>query len=229
MFHYFFKFTLRSTARTLSLSLIGKSVLEALQQADVKKHVQPISEKWNLLPANNFLATFACWIYTGKIYQGDHVPFNGNPSLILDELLNQVRDDYDFIIIDTPPSLSEQTTNALCASEYVVVMFECSNWCYSAVTNFMSSIESANSFGYRDTKMIGILRIMNNVRRSDAKAFNELIAEDYPYDVFETIITRKAPVGRLSLYGFTDNAELKAGLDQYTNFYKELIHRVQDQ
>ncbi|WP_018395689.1 ParA family protein [Bacillus sp. 37MA] len=212
-----------------SNEFIGKSVLEAMQQTDVKSYLQPVSEQWDLLPANNFLATFARWIYTGKTYQGDHVPFNGNPSLILDELLNQVRDDYDFIIIDTPPSLSEQTTNALCASEYVVVMFECSNWCYSAVPNFMSSIEGANSFGSRDTKMIGILRTMNDVRRSDAKAFNELIAEDYPDDVFKTIITRKAPVGRLSLYGFTDNAELKAGLDQYNHFYKELISRVQDQ
>lgn len=204
----------------------GKSVLEAMQHNLVKEYIVPIGEKLDLLPANNFLATFPRWIYTGKTYQGETIPFQGSPTLVLDKVLDQVRDYYDFIVIDTPPSLSEQTTNALCASEYVVVMFECSNWCYSAIPNFMDSVIAANEFGERDTKVIGILRTMNDVRRSDAKAFNEMIEEDYPNDVFKTIITRKAPTGRLALYGFNQNSELRQALDQYENFYKELIHRV---
>ena len=146
--------------------------------------------------------------------------------MILDTVLNQVRNQYDFIIIDTPPSLSEQTTNALCASEYVVVLFECSNWCYSAIPNFMDSVVSANQFGKRDTKVLGILRTMNDTRRNDSKAFNEMIEEDYPLEVFKTIITRKAPIGRLALYGFNQNVELRKALDSYKNFYRELIKRV---
>lgn len=90
----------------------------------------------------------------------------------------------------------------------------------------MDSVTSANELGNRGTQVLGILRTMNDVRRSDAKAFNELIAEDYPDEVFETIITRKAPIGRLSLYGFNENTELKQALEQYRNFYKELIQRV---
>lgn len=212
-----------------SNEFMGKSVLEAMQHNDIKSYIVPISENLDLLPATNFLATLPRWIYTGKTYHGETIPFNGNPSLILDNALDQVRDEYDFIVIDTPPSLSEQTTNALCASEYVVVLFESSNWCYSAIPNFMDSVVSANEFGNRDTKVIGILRTLNDVRRSDAKAFNEMIEEDYPKDVFKTVITRKAPVGRLALYGFNENAELKQALEQYRNFYKELIERVQGQ
>ena len=41
---------------------------------------------------------------------------------------------------------------------------------------------------------------------------NELIQEDYPELVFNTIITRKAPTGRISLYGFNDNNELNQAL-----------------
>ena len=209
-----------------SNEFMGRSVLEAMQTNQVRDYIVPISDNLDLLPANNFLATFPRWIYTGKTYAGDNLPFKGNPSLILDQTLEAIRDDYDFIVIDTPPSLSEQTTNALCASDYVVVMFECSNWCYSAVPNFMDSIEGARSFGLRDTKVLGILRTLNDVRRSDAKAFNEMIAEDYPEAVFQTIITRKAPTGRLPLYGFNKNPEIKSALDQYNRFYKELIQRV---
>lgn len=209
-----------------SNEFMGKSILEGIQQNDIKRYIVPISENLDLLPANNFLATLPRWIYTGKTYKGETINFSGNPSLILDNVLDQVRDEYDFIIIDTPPSLSEQTTNALCASEYVVVLFESSNWCYSAIPNFMDSVTSANEFGKRDTKVVGILRTLNDVRRNDAKAFNEMIEEDYPDDVFKTIITRKAPTGRLALYGFSENPELKQALEQYKSFYKELINRV---
>lgn len=210
-----------------SNEFLGKSVLEAMQHNNVKEYIFPVNENLDLLPANNFLATFPRWIYTGKTYQGENIPFKGSPSLILDETLKQVSDDYDFIVIDTPPSLSEQTTNALCASEHVVVMFECSNWCYSAIPNFMDSVVGAREFGKKGTRVLGILRTMNDVRRSDTKAFNELIAEDYPEEVFNTVITRKAPIGRLALYGFNQNTEIKQALEQYENFYEELISRVQ--
>jgi chromosome partitioning protein len=210
-----------------SNEFMGKSILEAMQENEAKKYIVPITENLDLLPANNFLATLPRWIYTGKTYQGESIPFKGNPSMILDKMLDDVREEYDFIVLDTPPSLSEQTTNALVASDYVVVMYECSNWCYSAIPNFMDSITGARELGNRNTEVLGILRTMNDVRRSDAKAFNEMIAEDYPDQVFETVITRKAPVGRLALYGFNENAELKQALDQYRNFYKELIQRVQ--
>jgi len=144
-------------------------------------------------------------------------------------MLESVQDEYDFIVIDTAPSLCEQTTNALCASDYVVVMYECSNWCYSAIPNFMDSIEGARTVSHKDVQIAGISRTMNDARRSDAKAFNELIEEDYPKLVFETVITRKAPTGRISLYGFNNNTELNQTLHHYKDFYKELLERVQNE
>lgn len=209
-----------------SNEFVDRSILESMQENSAKKYIVPIADGFDLLPANNFLATFARWIYTSKTYRGETIKSERKPGLILDKLLDQVRDEYDFILIDTPPALSEQTTNALCASEYVVVLFEASNWCYSAVPNFMDSVEVAQEYGNRDTKVIGILRNMNDVRRNDAKAFNELIAEDYPNHVFETIITRRASIGRLSLYGFNENKEITKALEQYRNFYEELMERV---
>ena len=92
---------------------MGKSVLEAMQQNNVIDFLYSLDENLDLLPANNIITTFARWIYTERTYRGDTIPFSGGPTLILDNLLNQVRDEYDFILIDTPPSLSEQKRCAL--------------------------------------------------------------------------------------------------------------------
>lgn len=211
-----------------SNEFVEASILEAMQEQNAERYIVPITDNFDLLPANNFLATFSRWIYTSRTYKGEVVKAGKNPSLILDELLEQVRDKYDFILIDTPPALSEQTTNALCASDFVIVLYEASNWCYSAVPNFMDSVKVAEEYGKRDTKVVGILRNMSDGRRNDAKAFNELIAEDYPEHVFKTVITRKASVGRLALYGFEENSELTKALEQYKSFYGELMDRVQN-
>jgi len=212
-----------------SNDFIEHSVLEAMQQKNPQDHIIHLSKNLDLLPANNFLATFQRWLYTGKTYLGTVIPHKGTPSLVLDTMLESVQDEYDFIVIDTAPSLCEQTTNALCASDYVVVMYECSNWCYSAIPNFMDSIKGARTVSHKDVQIAGILRTMNDARRSDAKAFNELIKEDYPKLVFETVITRKAPTGRISLYGFNNNTELNQTLHHYKDFYKELLERVQNE
>ena len=58
-----------------SNEFIGKSVLEAMQQNNVKEFLYSVNENLDLLPANNFLLTFARWIYTGKTYTGDIIPF----------------------------------------------------------------------------------------------------------------------------------------------------------
>ncbi|WP_096203143.1 ParA family protein [Bacillus sp. FJAT-45350] len=215
-------------AQQPSNEFVNRSVLEAMQENDAAKYIYSINENIDLLPANNFLATFQRWLYTGKTYSGDYLPYSGNPSLVLDKVLEPLQDQYDYIVVDTAPSLSEQTTNALCISDYVVVMYECSNWCYSAIPNFLDSVYVAQELSKHDLQIAGILRTMNDVRRSDAKAFNEMIEEDYPELVFKTVITRKAPTGRLSLYGFEDNSELRQALDQYESFYKELLERVKN-
>src|SRR4051812_33778370 len=50
---------------------MGKSVLEAMQEDNVEGYILNITDHLDLLPANNFLATFPRWLYTGKTYKGD--------------------------------------------------------------------------------------------------------------------------------------------------------------
>lgn len=208
---------------------IERSVLEAIAYKQPEKYIYKVNDYLDVLPANNFLALFARWIYTKKLPNSDEtLDYIGQPYEQLDMTLDLVRKKYDYILIDTPPSLSEQTTNALIASDFIILLYESSKFCYSAVPNFMDSCVFAQEKSKHKPKVLGILRTLNDKRRSDAKIFNEVIAEDYPELVFDTIITRKATTGRLALHGFSDNEELDEALSQFKSFYKELLKRMKE-
>ncbi|WP_126430066.1 ParA family protein [Brevibacillus marinus] len=199
---------------------VDNTILEALRDSDAEKYIFRVNDRLDVLPANNLLAILPRTLYEKFGLRSRSV------YLQLRKILQPLQDRYDYIIIDTPPALSEHTMNALVASDYVVVMYESSAWCYSAVPNFIDSVSVAKQLNPQ-LKIAGILRTLNDVRRYDSKAFNDLIAEEYPDLVFQTIIRRKAATGRLSYYGFTDeNNEIDEAIDQFKDFFKELNERV---
>jgi len=211
-------------------NFLNNSIFEAIAYKEPEKFIHSINDNLDILPANNFLASFAKWIYTGNMPHTEHgevfVDYEGIGINQLNIMLENIKDNYDFIIIDTPPALSEQTTNALIASNYVVVLYEASKFCYSAIPNFMETIEHVRHFN--GIKILGVLRTLNDIRRKDTHFFNELIERDYPDLIFDTLITRKASTGRLPLNGFKNNNELNDALSQFKEFYKEFIMRLKE-
>lgn len=198
-----------------------RTILEAIKENDASPYIHQVSDVLHVLPANNLLTLLPRYLYQAHGFDDSSI------YKVLDQILEPIRDRYDWIVIDTPPALSEATMNSLVASDFVVVMFESSQWCYSAIPNFLESVVLAQGLNPR-LQVAGILRTLNDVRRSDAKAFNDLIAEEYPDITFETVIRRKAAAGRLAISGFNpnENKELDEALEQYRNFYEELRKRV---
>lgn len=199
----------------------GQTILEAFETKDVLPYIYSVNDNIDILPADDYLATFPRLLYTGD--QWKHL---SEKSLALKEILDPILDQYDYVIIDTPPSLGEHMVNSICVSDYVVILAEGSKWAFTAVPRLMETIEFAQSNINESLKIIGILRTMNDSRRADTKAFVELIGERWPDLVFEVIIKRKAATGRLSMEGLYDNKELASAIDQYELFYKELLQRV---
>lgn len=199
-----------------------RTVMDAFRENNARKYIIKASENIDVLPADDFLALFPEWIYTVWVKAGNQ------KTLALRELLEPLQNDYDFILIDTPPSLSEQTTNSVCASDYAVVLAESSKWAYTAISRFLDTAFVAKQSHNPDLEVLGILRTMNDSRRYDSKAFVNIISNAFPDLVFETVIKRKAATGRLSIDGFTENKELKEAIGAYREFYVELKNRMGD-
>ena len=199
-------------------SFSGQTILEAMQAGDVTNYIFEIAESLHLVPADDLLATFSRWLYN------DH---RGNKTKVLYESLRPVLDQYDFIILDTPPALGDLTLNALSASDRVVVMFEASIFCYSALGRFLETCWHVREKVNPRLAVAGILRGLIDARRTDNKTLISQVAETYGELCFETVLTRNAAAGRLPLVGFENNHEIERAVSQYKRFVEELLKRVQ--
>lgn len=195
----------------------GRTVLEALKDKDARNYIHKITDSLHIVTSDDLLATFPRYLYTD---------YRGNKALVLMETLAGIKDLYDYIILDTPPALGDQTINALCASDAVVIMFETSKFCYSALSRFIETINHCREKVNPSLKIAGILRSMVDGRRTDARVLSELVEEEYPDLVFQSIITRKAATGRLTIQGFYENPEIGQAVEQYQDFVKELLSCV---
>ena len=200
-------------------SFSGQTILEAMQTGDVTNYIFEITESLHLVPADDLLATFSRWLYSDYRH--------GDRALVLHETLKTVRDDYDYIILDTPPALGDLTINSLAASDYVVAMFEASIFCYSALGRFLETCWHVREKVNPQLTVAGILRGLIDARRTDNKALISQVEEVYGEMCFQTVLRRNAAAGRLPITGFENNSELPQAVAQYEEFLKELIARVE--
>ncbi|MBT2701122.1 ParA family protein [Bacillus sp. ISL-40] len=196
-----------------------KTVLEAILEEDARSYIIKIKENLDLIPSNDFLATLP-----RKMFE-KHLRLDA-----LQKALEPVMEDYDWIIIDTPPALSEQTVMPLStyseAGSFAVVMFDGSMFAYYAIPKFLEIIEGAKGRYNPSLKTAGILFSLIDSRAKENEVMLEAIEEDYPSLKFNTIIKRKASTRRLAIEGFEGNAELRNALEYYYPFVEELKERV---
>mgnify|MGYP001111248830 CR=1 FL=1 len=196
-----------------------KTILEAILEGDARSYIIKIKENLDLIPANDFLATLPRKMFEKQLKLD-----------ALQKALEPVMEDYDWIIIDTPPALSEQTVMPLStyseSGSYAVVMFDGSMFAYYAIPKFLEIIEGAKNRFNPQLETAGILFSLIDARAKENEVMVEAVDEDYPNLRFDTIIKRKASTRRLAIEGFEGNSELKNALEYYIPFVKELKERV---
>ena len=119
----------------------------------------------------------------------------------LKKLLGAVRDDYDFIFVDCPPSLSLLTLNALAAADSVLVPIQCEYYALEGVTALMNTINRVKHTFNPRLEIEGILLTMLDGRTNLAIQVVDQVKKHFRKDVFATMIPRNVRLGEAPSHG----------------------------
>ena len=116
-------------------------------------------------------------------------------------VLDAVRDRYDYVLIDCPPSLSMMTMNALCAADGVVIPMQCEYFALEGLTDLVGSVSRVHAEKNKSLRIITLLRVMFDPRITLQQQVSEQLIKHFGDKVFETIIPRNVRLAEAPSYG----------------------------
>ncbi len=142
--------------------------------------------------------------------------------------LASVDKEYDFILIDCPPSLSMLTLNGLCSAHGVVVPMQCEYFALEGLTDLVNTIKQIHANLNADLQIIGLLRVMFDPRITLQQQVSEQLKAHFGEKVFDTVIPRNVRLAEAPSYGMPgvvfDSAS--KGAQAFIDFAKEMVKRV---
>ena len=142
--------------------------------------------------------------------------------------LAQADRDFDFVLIDCPPSLSMLTLNGLCAAHGVIVPMQCEYFALEGLTDLVNTIKQVHANMNPDLQIIGLLRVMFDPRITLQTQVSEQLKGHFADKVFDTVIPRNVRLAEAPSYGqpgvVFDPAS--KGAMAFVAFAKELTERI---
>ena len=142
--------------------------------------------------------------------------------------LQAVAGDYDFVLIDCPPSLSLLTLNGLCSAHGVIVPMQCEYFALEGLSDLVNSIKQVHANLNRELQVIGLLRVMFDPRITLQNQVSEQLKAHFGDKVFDTVIPRNVRLAEAPSYGqpgvvFDPSSK---GAMAFVAFARELVRRV---
>lgn len=136
--------------------------------------------------------------------------------------------EYDFILIDCPPSLSMLTLNGLCAAHGVIIPMQCEYYALEGLSDLVNSIKRIHGQFNRDLKVIGLLRVMFDPRSTLSQQVSAELDRHFGSKVFKTLVPRNVRMAEAPSHGIPGVLfdRSSRGSQAYIAFAAELIERV---
>ncbi len=121
----------------------------------------------------------------------------------LKRALNSIRTNYDYILIDCPPSLGLLTVNALAASERIIIPVQCEYYALEGLTQLLKTIELVRQGLNPDLQVLGVLLTMYDRRNQLANQVMNEVHRNFPGRVFDAVIPRTVSLAEAPSFGKT--------------------------
>jgi chromosome partitioning protein len=143
--------------------------------------------------------------------------------------LAEVATEYDFILIDCPPSLSMLTLNGLCCAHGVIVPMQCEYFALEGLTDLVNTIKQVHANLNPDLAIIGLLRVMFDPRITLQQQVSEQLKAHFGDKVFDTLIPRNVRLAEAPSYGLPGVVfdPASKGAQAFVAFAAEMVARIE--
>jgi chromosome partitioning protein len=208
-----------STMSFLDVREVEKGLYEAMVETDctMADVVRPTNvENLSIVPSRISLAKFEAKL-VGEM----------DSHFRLKDRLAPLMGDYDFIVVDCPPTLGLLTANALVAATHLLVPIQASYFALEGTDDLLETVEKVRARANPDLRLLGVLITMHDRRTSIAGDIRKRIQRVFADKVFSTIITKsvrleESPAYRESIFTFAPNS---SGAAEYYRLCEEVIDR----
>jgi len=147
----------------------------------------------------------------------------------LKQALAQANDDYDFVLIDCPPSLSMLTLNGLCSAHGVIVPMQCEYFALEGLTDLVNTIKQVHANLNKDLQIIGLLRVMFDPRITLQMQVSDQLKAHFGDKVFDAVIPRNVRLAEAPSYGVPGVVfdPASKGAQAFVTFAEEMVARIQ--
>lgn len=148
-----------------------------------------------------------------------------NREFALYNLLHSVRSSYDYIIIDSPPSLGLLTINGLVATEKLLIPIQCEYYALEGLGQLLKTVDLLKENITHSLDIMGVVLTMYDKRNLLSRQVEKEVSRNFPGKVFNTIITRNVELAEAPSFGkpimvYSPNS---VGARAYENLAKEII------
>ncbi|HEX7234291.1 MAG TPA: AAA family ATPase [Nitrosospira sp.] len=172
--------------------------------------------KYDLIPANRELA-------------GAEIEMVGLPrrETRFKEALQEVEDEYDFILIDCPPALNLLTLNGLCAASAVMIPMQCEYYALEGLSDLVNTIKKVRANLNPSLEIEGLLRTMFDPRNTLAQQVSDQLQEHFGNKVYRTVVPRNVRLAEAPSFGIPVlyHDKLSKGTQAYLALAGELLNR----
>lgn len=165
---------------------------------DVLVNAAPIKQVAQESPSGNFQVVPANSDLTAAEVKLLNIP---NKEASLRTALASAREDYDFVLIDCPPSLNMLTVNALVACDSVLIPMQCEYYALEGLSSLMSTIEQIQEHANPNLTIAGILRTMYDPRSSLTLEVSDQLKDFFGNTLYQACIPRNVRLAEAPSFG----------------------------
>lgn len=119
----------------------------------------------------------------------------------LKRAVQAVADQYDFVLIDCPPSLNILTLNALVAADSVLIPMQCEYYALEGLTSLLDTVKQVRASVNPGLEIEGLLRTMFDIRNNLSAAVSDQLLENFGEQVYRTVVPRNVRIAEAPSYG----------------------------